>query len=74
VGVSVAVDLDTALKDADAAVVMTEWPEFSALTAERLIANMRVPIILDQNGFLDHLAGDARIRHIAVGRATRGRS
>jgi UDPglucose 6-dehydrogenase len=60
--------LGGALEGAEALVVMTEWPAFKSLDPEELITRMATPIILDQNGFLDYLADDARIRHISVGR------
>lgn len=57
-----------AVKDSDAVVVATEWPQFRELTARDLIANMRTPIVLDPNRFLENaLASSPPLRYIAVG-------
>ncbi|MBI4385973.1 MAG: UDP-glucose/GDP-mannose dehydrogenase family protein [Elusimicrobia bacterium] len=62
--------LENALQGAEAAVVMTEWQDFKALTAEQVLSSMASPLILDPNRFLHRtLSGDARIRYISVGRA-----
>ena len=58
----------TALKDTDAAVVATEWPQFRELSARDLIDAMRTPIVLDANRFLEKaLAATPPLRYIAVG-------
>ncbi len=61
-----------AMAQADAAVVSTEWPEFRNIEARELIANMRTPIVLDANRFLEQSLGNAPpIEYAAVGRARR---
>jgi len=61
--------IEAALRDADAAIIATEWPEFTAIRADDVARWMRQPIVLDASRFLDkNLASDARIRYIAVGK------
>lgn len=57
-----------AMRDADAAVIMTEWPDFKALTAAEILPLMTAPNVLDQSGFLDYLADDKRIKYFTTGR------
>jgi UDPglucose 6-dehydrogenase len=57
-----------ALKDADAAVIATEWPEFRQLTAADLIQTMKHPVVLDANRFLEKSLGPSSLLvYIAVG-------
>lgn len=65
---SVVGSLTEALFEADALVLMTEWPEFKSLKAEELLKCMATPIILDQNRFLSHLAADPRVTYLTIGR------
>jgi UDPglucose 6-dehydrogenase len=65
---TLASSLDEALQDTDAAVVATPWPEFKALSADRFVAAMRSPRVVDQAGFLPYLADDARLTYVRVGR------
>jgi len=59
---------EEAIRGADAIVVATEWPVFRELTAERLNALAPRAVVLDANRFLaGALAGDARLRYLAVG-------
>ncbi|HMH54525.1 MAG TPA: nucleotide sugar dehydrogenase [Candidatus Acidoferrum sp.] len=58
------------LRDADAVVVGTDWPEFAAISADELVRAMRSPLVVDPSGFLHAgLGTDARIRYYSVGRA-----
>jgi UDPglucose 6-dehydrogenase len=57
-----------ALSDADALVLMTEWPDFKAIKADEIVARMARPNVLDQNGFLGHLAADPRISYLTIGK------
>jgi UDPglucose 6-dehydrogenase len=60
--------VDEAVRGADAIVVATAWPVFKELTAERLAAGGRRPLVLDADRFLDaKLARDARVQYVAVG-------
>lgn len=61
--------LTEALNGADAIIVSTEWPEFTELKADELLANNKQPLIFDPSGFLaKNLSGDSRIRYFSVGR------
>jgi UDP-glucose 6-dehydrogenase len=44
---------EAALADADAAILVTEWPEFSELPWEELAGSMSNPLIVDGRNFLD---------------------
>jgi UDPglucose 6-dehydrogenase len=56
------------LRDADAVVVATEWPEYKELKADLFVKNMRNPLVVDANRFLAATLGrDARISYDAVG-------
>jgi len=60
-----------ALNDADAAIVATEWPEFSLLTAEDFAINSQRATVFDANGFLSaQLVNDTRIHYFRVGKST----
>jgi UDPglucose 6-dehydrogenase len=52
-GVEFADSASAALKDADAAVVVTEWPELRDLPWAELRATMRTPIVVDGRNHLD---------------------
>ncbi len=67
--VALARDAADALDGAEAAVVMTEWPEFQALSAEIVAGRMRHPLVLDQNRFLAKaLEGRPAIHFITIGK------
>ena len=67
-GLTLVASADEALRDADAVVIATEWPAFRELTADRIAAGGRRPLVLDANRFLaGTLANDARVRYVAVG-------
>ena len=51
--VSLASDLVSALKGADAAVVCTEWPEFRQADWAKIISQMHQPVVVDANRFLE---------------------
>jgi UDPglucose 6-dehydrogenase len=52
---------EDALRGADAAILVTEWPEFAALNWESLREQMATPLVVDGRNFLDperlHAAG-----------------
>ena len=52
-GVAVAPSLLDAVRDADAAVIVTEWAEFRDLASEEVRDSMRTPLIVDGRNFLD---------------------
>ena len=68
--VSLASDLVSALKGADAAVVCTEWPEFRQADWAKIISQMHQPVFVDANRFLEkELKTLPGVEHLSVGRA-----
>jgi UDPglucose 6-dehydrogenase len=58
-----------ALDGADAAVLVTEWPEFRELDWQDVIGRMRTPLVVDGRNFLDgHLLEKAGFTYEGVGR------
>jgi UDPglucose 6-dehydrogenase len=67
-GIQLVPDVHAALKEADAAVVCTEWPEFRKVQWPDAIAAMRGRLILDANGFLQkELKAVPGVEHVSVG-------
>lgn len=65
-------DIASALNQADATVICTEWPAFREAKWTGLIALLRQPVIVDANGFLDaQLKSLPGMEHISVGRPTK---
>lgn len=63
--------LEEALTGSDAVIIATEWPQFTAVTAEQLITAMRRPCVFDASGFLMKALGhDERIQYYSVGSQT----
>jgi UDPglucose 6-dehydrogenase len=59
-----------ALDGADAAVLVTEWPEFAELDWPEVARRMARPLIVDGRNFLDHRAlRDAGFAYEGIGRA-----
>jgi UDPglucose 6-dehydrogenase len=69
-GIELAETIDGALTGADVAILATAWPEFRAISADQLVGQMRQPRVLDQAGFLPHLAADPRLTYLRVGQPT----
>jgi UDPglucose 6-dehydrogenase len=68
--VALAKDLATALAGADAVAVCTEWPQFRQADWATLIPQMRRPILVDANRFLEkELSTVAGVELLSVGRA-----
>ncbi|MDQ4030044.1 MAG: UDP-glucose/GDP-mannose dehydrogenase family protein, partial [Actinomycetota bacterium] len=60
-----------AVRDADAAVIVTEWPQLNALLKPEVREAMRRPLIVDGRNLLDPAAArDAGFVYEAIGRAT----
>jgi UDPglucose 6-dehydrogenase len=57
-GVALAESALAAVAGADAAVVVTEWPELRELPWEEALASMRTPLVIDGRNLLD--AADLR--------------
>jgi UDPglucose 6-dehydrogenase len=70
-GVELAETVAQALDGADAAVVVTEWPELRDLPWSELAASMRTPIVVDGRNHLDPDAMRAAgLAYEGIGRAT----
>ena len=68
--VSLASDVSSALRSADAAVVCTEWPQFRQADWAKIISLMHQPVVVDANRFLEkELKSIAGVEHLSVGRA-----
>jgi UDPglucose 6-dehydrogenase len=61
--------LGEVLLGADVAVLATPWPDFARLSGDVIWQGMRRPQVVDQAGFLAHLAGDRRITYVRLGTA-----
>jgi UDPglucose 6-dehydrogenase len=60
--------IEQALRGAAAAIVATEWPEFTSIEADSLISWMERPLVLDPGRFLESRLGkDERIQYLSVG-------
>lgn len=60
--------LESALQASDCVIIETEWPEFTAISRELVLQQMRTPRIIDANGFLAKtLKMDPRIHYFMVG-------
>jgi UDPglucose 6-dehydrogenase len=69
-GVAVAPSLLDAVRDADAAVIVTEWPELQELASTAVRDAMRTPLIVDGRNFLDpEAARAAGFEYEGIGRA-----
>ena len=66
--IHLASSLEEALDQAEALLVMTEWPDFKHLKADDLVSRMSNPLVLDPNCFLGSLAKDSRIRFVTIGK------
>ncbi len=63
-------DATEAAKDADALVVMTEWPLYKEIDGATVAQSLRGKLILDANRFLaQQFAGVSDLRYITVGKA-----
>ena len=62
---------EAALEGADAAILVTEWPEFAELDWEELAGRMANPLLVDGRNFLDPAAMRAAgFTYEGIGRAT----
>lgn len=67
--IAVAENAYEAVRDADAVVVLTDWPEFEALDPARLRRLMRGRLMVDfRNLFLPAAASGAGLDHVSLGR------
>ena len=67
---SLAADISTALTGVEAAVLCTEWPPFRLADWSRIVPQMRQPVFVDANRFLEkELKNLPGVEHLSVGRA-----
>jgi len=60
-------------RDADALVIITEWPEFRSLDFDLIKAAMKKPVVVDTNNLLDYEQMiDRGFVYFGVGRGCRG--
>jgi UDPglucose 6-dehydrogenase len=72
-GVEIEQSALSALDGADAAVIVTEWPEFAALDLDQMRAAMRTPLIIDGRNLLDgERVAAAGFLYEGIGRPTVG--
>jgi UDPglucose 6-dehydrogenase len=70
--VCICASLEEALAGADAAVIVTEWPEFRTLLDPSLRSLMRNPLIVDGRNLLDPAeAASAGYAYVPIGRSDR---
>jgi UDPglucose 6-dehydrogenase len=70
--VEIAGSMLSAVTDADAVVIVTEWPEFRAVLSSEVHAAMRGPLIVDGRNLLDpNEAVAAGFTYVPIGRAER---
>jgi UDPglucose 6-dehydrogenase len=63
-------DISDALKNADASVICTEWPQFRQADWPKIVSQMRQPVFVDANRFLEkELNNVPGVEHLSVGRA-----
>lgn len=68
--VKLAADVAGAVTGADAAVVCTEWPQFRQAAWTDIIQQMRRPVFVDANRFLEkELIAIPFVEHVSVGRS-----
>ena len=68
--VALGADIAAALTGAEAAAVCTEWPQFRQAEWVKLLPQMRSPVLVDANRFLEkELKAIAGVEHLSVGRA-----
>ncbi|HEX7576858.1 MAG TPA: nucleotide sugar dehydrogenase [Verrucomicrobiae bacterium] len=67
--VTLAADVAGSLKNVDAAVVCTEWPQFCQADWPKIVPQMRGKIFVDANRFLEkELKSITGVEHLSVGR------
>jgi UDPglucose 6-dehydrogenase len=69
-GMSTCDSAAAAVRDADAAVIVTEWDEFRSLVSDEIARSMRRPLIIDGRNLLDpEAAREAGFTYEGIGRA-----
>ena len=61
--------MEDALRNADAVVIGTEWPDYLNISADLIVAEMKTAIVVDPGRFLaGSLSTESRIRYITIGK------
>lgn len=68
----VAGDWRDAVRDADAAVFLTAWPEYCEILPSELLPLMRGDLVIDGRGMLSHEEYQSECRYIRLGMSPRG--
>ena len=69
--IELAESVDAVLAGADAAIVATEWPQFSEIASQTFVSLMRAPVVVDARRILDaSVREDPRVRYYAIGLGT----
>jgi UDPglucose 6-dehydrogenase len=55
------------LKNADAAILITEWDEFKKLTPEDFIKNMKQPVLIDGRRIYNPITFSKKLKFTAIG-------
>lgn len=59
-----------AVRDADALVVATEWPDYRTIAINEVVSALRTPLVVDANGFLSASLGSLPgVTYVIVGKA-----
>jgi UDPglucose 6-dehydrogenase len=67
--ISLCASASDALRDADALVVATEWPDYRGIDVDSVLSSMKNAIVLDAGRFLSATLGaDDRIEYVTVGK------
>ncbi len=65
--------IDEAAQDADALLILTEWPEFGNLDLNKLLMTLRYPIVIDGRNLYDpHMMAQHGFTYLSVGRPPSG--
>jgi UDPglucose 6-dehydrogenase len=68
--IQLASEIAIALNVAEAVAICTEWPQFRQMDWAKIVPQMRQPVIVDANRFLEkELKSIANVEHLSVGRA-----
>lgn len=58
------------VRDADALVVATEWPDYRAVAIREVVSALRTPLVVDANGFLAaSIESSPSVTYVTVGKA-----
>ncbi len=65
--ITYASSVNECLKAADAAILVTEWPEFKALTPKDFLQQMRQPVLIDGRRIYDPKVFNPKMKFTAIG-------